>query len=1035
MSPARISGLPGSGAWAHLARCLLTPNEEFPLALEGFSGRLLLVRRANADIEDVADGCAALAPLFGARALPAAVFGDDGRGRLAGLEALRRGARLALALPETLRLPACAAEEFSGLAVEFRRGARLPRDRAAEALLRAGYRRVDFVESPGEFAVRGAVLDFFGIEPARAVRVLYDEDEVASLRGIDPPTQGTLEMLDEARAVCAAEPEQGAPLGGRFGAGWTWLVEAGLEVEASAGAVVLAAGPAGADALDFGARPNGPYLGEPARAWDELRRLAGQGLRCVLFSLNAGEDRRMQEVLDAEFKGKPPCQFLAGPLRHGFHHPRQRLAALAVSEIFSRNYRPFARWKRCTGAAGASLKLRELKTGDFVAHRDYGLARFSGFEPVRAQGQGVVDCLVLRFRGSDALYVPMYEFGKIQRYSGGEGKRPRLSSLDARRWEEVKASVREGVRELAEELLKTQAERSARPGFAFPPESDMERSLAAEFPFEETPDQAQAIADTLADMGRPHPMDRLVVGDVGFGKTEVAMRAAFKCAAAFKQAALLAPTTILAEQHYRTFRARFADYPVRLGLLTRFQPARQTARVLAGLAAGTVDVVIGTARLLQKDVRFKDVGLVVIDEEHRFGVRDKEKLKALRRTVDFLALSATPIPRTLNQALSGLRAISLIQSAPQGRQPIETRVGPYDEGVVAGALAEELARGGQAYFVHNRVRSLDDCRRRLERLAPRARFAVVHGRMRGGEIEQTMWSFFKREFDVLVASTIIESGLDIPTVNTLFVDNAQDFGLAQLYQLRGRIGRERQRAYCYLFFPADRGEEGELGEEGRRRLEALREFGELGSGVKLAMRDLEIRGAGELLGSRQHGFMRAVGSEMFADMLDEELARRRGRPPAAQEPEVGMDLRVEAYIPESYLPAEMERLDYYKRLLRAAPGEAGRLVAELEDLCGPAPGPVRALLRLLEVRGLARRAGVRAVTQRGSALELVFRPDAQVGPEATRRWLSDYAGRLRFTRRPEGDGVAVELAGAEPLDWLERFLGELARPVGAGTQK
>jgi transcription-repair coupling factor (superfamily II helicase) len=1033
--PEIVGGLPGSGAWAYLARGLLTSRPEYPCAWEGFSGKLLMVRRDNADLEDVADACGALAPLFGQESLRPAVLGDDPRQRLASLELLRCGAPLALALPTALAAPAPIAAEFEALTVEFRVGDSLPRSRAVERLLRAGYRKVDFVETPGEFAERGAVLDFYGLEPMEAVRVLFDEDEVASVRSVDPLTQQTRELMGQARAVCAAAPEQGAALADWFGAGWTWLIEAGLEAAAPVGSVVIRAGavsPGMGGALDFGARPNGPYVGDPARAWEELRSRSAEGYRTVLFSLNRGEDRRMQELLDERFDGRPPCQFLVGPLRHGFHHPGHRLAAFSASEIFARNYRPSLRWRHFTAANRGALRLRELKRGDFIVHQDYGLARFRGLEPVSASGHGVVDCLALEFRGSDKLFLPMYEFAKVQKYSGAEGKRPRLSSLDTRNWEEVKRAVREGVRELAEALLKTQAERASQPGFAFPPESAMERAFAAEFPYEETPDQAQAIADTLADMRAPHPMDRVVVGDVGFGKTEVAMRAAFKCAAAFKQAAILVPTTILAEQHYRTFCARFADYPVRVGLLTRFQGEREMKRVRAGLAAGTVDVAIGTARLLQQDVKFKDLGLTIIDEEHRFGVRDKEKLKLLRRSVDCLALSATPIPRTLNQALSGLRAISLIQSAPVGRQPIVTKVGPYDESAVAAAIAEELARGGQAYYVHNRVRTLEDCRGRLQKLLPRARFAIIHGRMRGSEIESTMWEFYHRKFDVLVASTIIESGLDIPSVNTLLVEDAQDFGLAQLYQLRGRIGRERQRAVCCLFFPAGTEELSALSDEARKRLEALREFGELGSGVKLAMRDLEIRGCGELLGARQHGFIHAVGVEMYADLLSAELDRRQGRPEAPSESAVTLDLKVDAFIPGSYLPGEMERLDYYKRILRADAAGAQKLRRELEDLCGPLPEPVRLLFRVLEVRALAQRARALCVTQKERALEVLFRPDAQISPATMSGWLKTYAGRLRFARRPEGEGVVVELQDEEPLAWLEAFLADL---VGTNTEK
>ena len=990
----------------YLARCLLTPGG-FSFSWPGFSGRLLLVLKETSDLEDVADAVAALAPLFGNQKLPVAIFGDDERTRLASLELVHRGASLALATPEALKMAAPSPDEFAGLAVEFTNGLHLPRSQAMERLLRAGYRRVDFVEMPGEFAARGAVLDFYGLEPPRAVRVLYDEYEVASLRAVDPVSQETTELLSAARASCALEPAQGADLSRWFADGWTVVSDAA--------------------GLDLGVKPNGPVVGGPGRAWEEMRRLSGEGYRCVLFSLNAGEERHVQEILEDEFGGSPPCQSLIGPLRQGFHHLGHRLAVFSVSEIFSRNYRPSLRWKRFSAASRGGLRFKELKSGDFVVHQDYGVARFRVLEPMASPGHGTVDCLALEFRGTDALYLPMAEFAKVQRYSGAEGKRPRLSSLDARQWEEVKQAVAEGVRELAQRLLKIQAERAARPGFAFPAETAMERAFAAEFPYEETPDQARAIEETLADMVSAHPMDRLIVGDVGFGKTEVAMRAAFKCVSAFKQAVVLTPTTILAEQHHRTFSGRFADYPVRLGLLTRFQTKKAQAQVLAGLRDGTVDVVIGTARLLQKDIRFKDLGLVVIDEEHRFGVGDKERLKGLRVSVDCLALSATPIPRTLNQTLSGLRQLSLIQSAPMGRRPIVTKLGPYDEGAVAAAISEELARGGQVYYVHNRVRSLEDCRKRLEKLIPQARFAVVHGRMRAAQIEEAMWEFCQRKADVLVASAIIESGLDIPTVNTLLVENAQDFGLAQLYQLRGRIGRERQSAVCYLFFPAGSDELGALSEEGRQRLQALREFGELGSGVKLAMRDLEIRGAGELLGARQHGFINAVGVEMYSELLNSELSRRRGQPSAPAESPVSIDVQTEAFLPADYLPGEMERLDFYKRMLRADRAEVGKLRGELEDLCGPLPQPMKNLFQVMEVRSLAQRVGVRAVNQKKNFLEIFFRSDIQLGPEIFQVWLKTHAGRLRFTRRAEGDGVEVDIQGAEPLAWLEAFLKKMIR--------
>ncbi|MDE2490588.1 MAG: DEAD/DEAH box helicase, partial [Elusimicrobia bacterium] len=762
------------------------------------------------------------------------------------------------------------------------------------------------------------------------------------------------------------------------------------------------------------------FAGDPRRAWDEMRRDAAAGRRVFLFSLNAGEDARLQELLAEELPAGA-VQFLIGPLREGFRLERETLSVFATSQVFERDWRGVGRWKRFAAKGAQALRWRELKHGDYVVHQERGIARFQGLEPVSVPGHGAQDCVKLEFRGSDRLYVPLTEFDRIQKYSGVEGKRPRLSSLDTRTWEEVKRQVAEGARELAAELLKIQAQRAARSGYAFPPESEMEREFAASFPYEPTEDQARAIRETLEDMMAPRPMDRLVVGDVGYGKTEVAMRAAFKCALGLKQCVVLAPTTVLADQHFRTFSRRMAGFPVSLAILTRFQTKAEQKATLDALAAGKLDVVIGTARLLQKDVRFHDLGLVVVDEEHRFGVSDKEKLKKVRVDADVLSLSATPIPRSLHQALTGLRGISLIETAPTGRQPIVTRVGPWDERVISTAIADELARGGQVYYVHNRVRSMKEAVAGIERLSGGARVAMVHGQMRGPEIEKAMWDFAQRKSDVLVASTIIESGLDIPSVNTLLVENAQDFGLAQLYQLRGRIGRERARAYCYLFHPSD-AELKDLAEDARKRLDALKEFGALGAGIKLALRDLEIRGAGDLLGARQHGFMNAVGADYYAQILESEVARLRGQAAADDVRPVSIDLRLPAYLPEAYLPGELERLKVYKRALKATPEQAKEILAELERLSGPAPAPVRNLFELLALRAQARRARVDSIVELDRAVEIRFRADAPPRPDAPARWLAAFGSRVSFVPSPEGDAVRLALEGRAAVAAVRELL-------------
>jgi transcription-repair coupling factor (superfamily II helicase) len=1006
---ARLAGVPGSGALAHLARALLSGRSAGGLTPP--EGPLVLVLPDSDAVEDAADAVKALAPLFGGRPEACAVFADDARERLASLEALRSGARLALATPQGLAAPAPAPADFAGKLVRFRSGDVFARQSAVDRLLAAGYQRVDFVESPGEFAVRGAVLDFHALEPAVAYRVLYDEDRVASIRVVDPVSQEPSTVVADAQATPAEEPAAGAKVADWLTDGALWLTAEhveGFEPPPGVEPVALERAPG---EPDFGGRALGPFAGEPKRAWAEMAADHAKGLKVHLWSLNHGEDSRLQELLAEELKGVP-VQHLIGPLRAGYRLEAEGLAVYASSEVFGRDWRGVGRWKRYAAKGAQQVRWRELKGGDFVVHQDYGVARYNGLEPVSVPGHGAQDCLKLEFRGSDRLYVPLTEFDRVQKYSGVEGKRPRLSSLDTRTWEETKRLVAEGVRELAEELLKMQAKRAARPGHAFPPEGEMEREFAECFPYEPTEDQSKAIAETLADMMAPKPMDRLVVGDVGFGKTEVAMRAAFKCAMGLKQCAVLAPTTVLADQHFRTFSRRMAGFPVKLALMTRFQTKSEQKAVLEDLRKGKVDVVIGTARLLQKDVKFADIGLIVVDEEHRFGVGDKEKLKKIRAEVDVLSLSATPIPRSLHQALTGLRQISLIESAPSGRQPIVTRVGPWDERVISTAISEELARGGQVYYVHNRVRSMKDAMAAIEKLSGGARVAMVHGQMKGADIEKAMWDFAQRKSDVLVASTIIESGLDIPSVNTLLVEDAQDFGLAQLYQLRGRIGREKRRAFCYLFHPSDATIK-ELPEDAAKRLDALKEFGALGAGIKLALRDLEIRGAGDLLGAKQHGFMNAIGADYYSSLLESEVSRMRGQRVEEERP-VAVDLRMRAYIPEDYLPGELERLKLYKRALKAKPEQMPELLAELERLSGPAPQPVKNLFDMLALRAEAKKARVASVAESDAAVTLSWHADAPPDPAAPARWLQKFGPRLSFVPSSEGDAVRLKLAEGQP---------------------
>jgi transcription-repair coupling factor (superfamily II helicase) len=587
----------------------------------------------------------------------------------------------------------------------------------------------------------------------------------------------------------------------------------------------------------------------------------------------------------------------------------------------------------------------DLRTGDYVVHEDHGVGKLLGFETKTIAGV-TRDYLFLAFRGDDRLYVPHEQIGKVSRYIGADAKAPALSKLGGKAWDRLKARAREGVHELAGDLIRLYAERQQAPGSAFSLDHEWLERLEAEFPYRETEDQQRAIEAVKEDLEAPHPMDRLVCGDVGFGKTEVAIRAAFAVAVNGKQTLMLAPTTILAEQHWNTFRDRYRDFPVRVEMVSRFRSPAETKRVLADFREGKVDVLIGTHRVLSRDVIPKDLGLVVLDEEQRFGVAQKELLRQLRLEVDVLALSATPIPRTLHMSLSGLRDISIIETPPEGRRPIRTHVGEYDEELITTALEREVAREGQAFYLHNRVESIEDAAAKLQQLSPKLRFLVAHGQMRERELEEKMHAFLRGDADVLVSTTIIESGLDIPQANTLIVERADTLGLAQLYQIRGRVGRSDQTAYAYLLYP----DAHELTPEARARLATLADHTELGAGFAIAMRDLEIRGAGDLLGAEQSGHVAAVGFELYVELLHEAVAELSGQRRTAARP-VRVDARVDAYVPAAYIGSEALKIDLHRRLaLTETDDELRELHLSTEDRFGPVPEPVENLFAIQDAK-------------------------------------------------------------------------------------
>jgi transcription-repair coupling factor (superfamily II helicase) len=725
-----------------------------------------------------------------------------------------------------------------------------------------------------------------------------------------------------------------------------------------------------------------------AEAEPELEKLVRSGYRTVVTFPRRGEGERTAYNLGrlkASWLGEgtgvagqplqPSLRFATASLREGFIAPQLKLAVYPEHRLLRRRRTDRAGAEgpgRSGPRRGALRSFTELRTGDIVVHEDHGVARFAGFE-TRTVADVTRDYLYLEYQGDDRVFVPVDQLAKISRYVGaGAGSNPPLSKLGGTRWETMKARARRAAQELAGELLSLYAERKRRVGHAFDVDSDWQREFEERFPFTETPDQREAIELVKADMEAPRPMDRLICGDVGYGKTEVALRAAFKSAAEGKQVLMLVPTTILAQQHYGTFAERLADYPFTLEHVSRFRSAAEQKEAIKGFQDGRVDILIGTHRVLSRDVRAKDLGLLIVDEEQRFGVKQKELLRQLKLKVDVIAMSATPIPRTLQMSLAGLRDISVIETPPEGRRPVRTYVGEYEEELVKRAILREHARGGQAFFLHNRVESIEETAERLRALCPGVRFAVAHGQMGEGELESVMMDYLRGGADVLVCTSIIESGIDIPQANTLIVEHADAFGLSQLYQIRGRVGRSRERAYAYLLYDSAAA----LTPEAAQRLAALSDYTELGAGFKIAMRDLEIRGAGNLLGDEQSGHVAALGFELYMQMLDEAVAAAGAEEGAQDErplsEPVRLDVNVDAYVPADYVPYEQAKIEVHRRVASAVEvAEVERLREELEDRFGPLPEPVENLLSLQRARIKFGQAGARTVSFRGDRLAVV----------------------------------------------------------------
>ncbi|MBS1912403.1 MAG: transcription-repair coupling factor [Bacteroidetes bacterium] len=980
------------------------------------------------------------------------------------------GDRVVVTDVESLAEHVPAQSVITGSLIELRVGERASFEDLVRRVALGGFERADIVQSMGEYAVRGGILDIYPIGSDHPVRLEFFGDEIDSIREFDPLSQRSVRdrdavslmarlfhseqaeefsttILDHIRAntvIMLDEPERIQGLLEQ--AGHEQLVAAMAEFRRLMHSSLYASGD---DAIDAGGRAQPSYSSSIKELCKGLAGFRADGVAAYLLADGDDARRRLEDLIDGECdraaEADEPYGFQASDLLYvneslsnGFVIPWMKIAVLTEHEVFSRRRsRVRARQKQFKGFT--LRELRQLRPGDFVVHVEKGIGRFIGLETISAAGSRG-EAVKLEYAGGDTLFVNLNYINRLQKYSSKEGAHPRLSRLGTEEWERAKARAKRRVKDIARELIRLYAQRKSQPGFAFPTDSQWQRELEASFMYEDTPDQASATYAVKQDMESSTPMDRLVCGDVGFGKTEVAVRAAFKAVQGGKQVAVLAPTTILAQQHYNTFRDRLARYAVSVDLLSRFRTKAEQKETLERLKTGRVDVLIGTHRILSKDVRFRDLGLLIIDEEQRFGVSAKEKLRQVRATVDTLTLTATPIPRTLNFSLMGARDLSTIETPPRNRLPIVTELLQWNEDAIADAIRRELGRGGQCFVVHWRIGDIEDLAAKIGTLVPDARVAVVHGEMTAEQIERTMMQFIDRRFDVLVATKIIESGIDIPAVNTIIVNRADKFGLAELYQLRGRVGRSNIQAYCYMVIPPPTG----LSRIALKRLQAIQELTDLGSGLKLAMRDLEIRGAGNLLGAEQSGFIDEVGFELYQKIVDEaveelkreefselfasELEREAASAALPVNEDVVVEIAGDALIPKGYIADDAERYDFYMRMYTAPDvGGLEAVFSEMRDRFGLVPEPTENLFNAVRLRLAAMQTGASRAALREEMLRLELPSDTE--RSYYERWFQPIMEAISSERgaqlETKGRQLAILYRGVNDIDEAERVLARL----------
>jgi transcription-repair coupling factor (superfamily II helicase) len=987
--------------------------------------------------------------------------------------------------PKTLR-----ARQF-----ELQSGSTVPFQELIERLSALGFERKEFVEEFGDFAVRGGILDIYPFVGEHPVRVEFWGDTIESIREFEVLSQRSVRSLQKASIAASLtgtlnasdQPDLPSSLFDYLSADAVILLDEPSLVEkevaelqregvqhvwewkelksrsASFKTILHSTIDNRQSAIDFRSLPHPPTGGSIKRLVEHIRSQNERNHDVFITCDTKEESVRLTELIEEELTAidssghdssilipeaeipqqngishnpqsdirNPQFQLFTDSLHSGFVFPNARLALFTEHEAFGRlKRRGTGTHRRFRGLT--QKEFHQLRRGDFVVHVDYGIGRFERLQKIKLRG---VEAEVMRlsYADGDSIYVNLNYINRVQKFSSQEGHVPQLTKLGSPDWERLKSRARKKVKDIARDLIKLYAKRKAQPGFAFAPDAHWQKELEASFLYEDTPDQSKATVDVKLDMESQSPMDRLICGDVGFGKTEVAVRAAFKSVMNGKQSAVLVPTTILAQQHYNTFLDRVGRYGVRVESLSRFRTPKEVKTILAGLSEGTVDIVIGTHRLLSKDVLFKNLGLLVIDEEHRFGVTAKEKLRQLRSTVDTLTLTATPIPRTLQFSLMGARDLSIINTPPRNRLPIHTEIAPYDLQIAREAIVKELHRGGQVYFIHDRINNMDEVETLLKQRIPEARFRSAHGQMPGHQLEKTMLDFLEKKFDVLICTKIIESGIDIPSVNTIIINRADRFGLAELYQLRGRVGRSNVQAYAYLLTPPVL----TLPKQTLRRLQAIQEFTELGSGFNLAMRDLEIRGAGNLLGAEQSGFILEMGFEMYQRVVEEAVAELReeefASPTTAarssigtRQSEISVETDIEAFIPDFYIESDAERLDLYRRLYAlTAREEIEAMRAEMQDRFGEYPEEVEHMFLQIELKTAAAGAGFTKIELSEQRVTMTLPPDNNRsyydGENSPFQQLMEHLPRLQSVRlHLTQEGKQLKLVGTLARSGSER---------------